>query len=118
MKNFGIFFCSFFRSVSRQSFTEYLKWEGGEENIGCIASKCTYEDGIIAVTFYEPTSDVVSINWNAINKENSLPYICQSKCPIGYTWFKGYYYSFYTDKISKIINHFFPTIPKMFESRT
>ena len=81
-------FC-FFRSVSRQSFTEYLKWEGGEENIGCIASKCTDEDGIIAVTFYEPTSDVVSINWNAINKENSLPYICQSKCPVGYTWFKG-----------------------------
>ena len=34
-------------SVSRQSFTEYLKWEGGEENIGCIASKCTPEDGII-----------------------------------------------------------------------
>ena len=89
MKNFEIFFCSFFRSVSRQSFTEYLKWEGGEENIGCIASKCTDEDGIIAVTFYEPTSDVVSINWNAINKENSLPYICQSKCPVGYTWFKG-----------------------------
>ena len=81
-------FC-FFRSVSRQSFTEYLKWEGGEENIGCIASKCTDEDGIIAVTFYEPTSDVVNINWNAINKENSLPYICQSKCPVGYTWFKG-----------------------------
>ena len=69
--------------------TEYTKWEGGEQNIGCIGSTCTETDGIVAVTNYVASSDSVSVNWNAIDKENTLPYICQSKCPYGYTWFKG-----------------------------
>ena len=72
-----------------QTFSEFKRWEGGEENIGCIGASCTNDYALSVTSFYDTNQDKMFLSWNAHEKENALPYICQSKCPRGFQWFSS-----------------------------
>ena len=63
----------------------YTNWESQQADIGCYASGCSGLDGVII----RPDSDFA---WNAmVDKSLELPYICLSKCPKGFRWYRGMY---------------------------
>ena len=41
------------------------------------------------VSYLDTNQDKLFLNWNAYDRDNDLPYICQSKCPKGYFWFSS-----------------------------
>ena len=70
-------------------FTDYTKWQGGIEDIGCsVSSGCSENDKLIVAPFLD-SAGVINVDWNAKDKDFSLPYICQSKCPRYYIWVSG-----------------------------
>ena len=61
---------------------DYTNWESGIENIGCLGTGCEAWDGITLVS-------KSNFAWNANDKSKELPYICMSKCPVNFIWYKG-----------------------------
>ena len=61
---------------------EYTNWESGIQNIGCLNSGCTDNNGLVV----RPDSDFA---WNAYDKDSELPYICVSKCPVNFKLYPG-----------------------------
>lgn len=68
-------------------YAEFTRWEGGVANIGCIGSSCSNEYALTAAGIFDESQGKLIIYWNAMNKDNKMPYICQSKCPRYYQWF-------------------------------
>ena len=63
-----------------KNFTLYSDWKDGEENSGCLdTSLCTDNYGL--------TVESSKFQWVAEDKSKMKPYICQSKCRLGYKWY-------------------------------
>ena len=76
-------------TVTRETFTDFTKWDNDEADIGCFTSGCTNADGIVLRSAYSSGSDSVTLYWNAlVDKSIEKPYICQSECPRGYLWYQ------------------------------
>ena len=61
---------------------DFTNWEGGNENIGCPGGVCTGVERL-------GLRPLNGFQWNAIDKEVELPYLCISNCKPGYKWYPG-----------------------------
>ena len=63
-----------------KNLSVYSDWQDGQENKGCVEFVCTdnYALTVNAEKRY---------TWIAADKSIAKPYICQSRCDIGYKWF-------------------------------
>ena len=65
-----------------KNFSIYSNWKDGKENTGCIdPSLCTDNYGL--------TVESTTFQWVAEDKAKLKPYICQSKCKLGYKWYSN-----------------------------
>ena len=60
----------------------YTNWKDKKENSGCLSLICTNNYALTLNTKRHYT-------WEAVDKSNVKPYICESKCKDGFTWFEG-----------------------------
>ena len=70
------------------NFSAYSNWDGKKENKGCVEYICTDNYALSINERYE---------WLAEDKAKTKPYICESKCKLGYLWSKG------TQKCLKVV---------------
>ena len=76
---------------SGKNFSGYTNWIDGKNYSGCVESICTDNYGL-------------SLNvpkrwqWEAADKSKSKPYICESKCKVGYRWYS------YVKKCLKVVD--------------
>ena len=64
---------------SGKNFSQFSNWLANTENIGC-GEFCTKSFGL-TVKVHE------NLQWMANKKNIEKPYICESKCKVGYLWF-------------------------------
>ena len=63
-----------------KNFSIYNDWVDGQENTGCLQSICTDNYALSLNT-------KKGNQWQADDKSKLKPYICQSKCRVGFKWF-------------------------------
>ena len=68
--------------LAKEKSFSYTNWKDAEENAGCLSSICTDNYALTLNTKSQYT-------WEASDKSNIKPYICESKCKGGFVWLES-----------------------------